>query len=361
MLVGDRDICSGTLVTGQIGRWAWTCRISLLAVLVTSIALVPASAAEAHSGGKALPRISAVVSGKGLTRDVSVRLTDADDGDAIEGATVTVAASMERPHPMSLAPEPLSSAGSGKYEGRIQLVMPAVWTLKIAATGKNVVPASATVRTNATLSSSESTTTGSRPAVLPTRIEARLVGSDFVTMAVLWIHGLASMGWILGVLVMTIALATDPAVLDEGVRARLSRWYRRIGAWLHWALVPLIVATGIYNTQRVTPFTLAWTPGGFGRLSDIPYGRLYEGILVAKLALFAVLLVTGTLLLRRTLSVDEASAERGPASALQVLWSGLGSAGIVYLATVPLILAAAMALRYVHILSHVAVVLRSNG
>lgn len=313
-----------------------------------------------HSGEKALPRISAVVSGKGLTRDVSVRLTDVDDGDPIDGATVTVASSMERPHPMSLAPEPLPSTGSGTYAGRIQLVMPAVWTLKIAVTGKDVVSASATVQTKATLSSSESTTTGSSPAVLPTRIEATLVRSDYVTMAVLWIHGLASMGWILGVLVMTIALATDPSVLDEGVRARLSRWYRRFGAWLHWALVPVIVATGIYNTQRVTPFTLAWTPGGFGRLSDVPYGRLYEGVLFVKLALFTVLLVTGTLLLRRTLRAHEAPAERASASAFRMLWSGLGPVGAVYLATVPLILAAAMALRYVHILSHVAVVLGSG-
>jgi uncharacterized membrane protein len=179
-------------------------------------------------------------------------------------------------------------------------------------------------------------------------------------MAVLWIHGLASMGWILGVIVMTIALATAPSLLDGGVRARLSRWYRRIGSWLHWALVPVIVATGIYNTQRVTPFTLAWTPGGFGGLSDIPYGRLYEAILLVKLALFAVLLVTGTLLLRRTLRAGQAPAETASASAFRTLWSGLGAAGAVYLATVPLILAAAMALRYVHILSHVAVVLGSG-
>lgn len=336
--------------------------IRLLVLLLASVTITLAvtSVAGAHSGGKALPRISAVVAGKGLTRDVSVHLTDADDGDPIEGATVTVAASMERPHPMSLGPAALPSTGQGIHEGRIQLVMPAVWTLKIAVTGKDVVPASATIQTKATLFSSDSTTTLAGQAVLPTRIEATLVRSDYVTMAVLWIHGLASMGWILGVIGITIALATDPAALDAGIRARLSRWYRRIGAWLHWALVPVVVTTGIYNTQRVTPFTLAWTPGGFGGLSHIPYGRLYEAILLVKLALFAVLLVTGTLLLRRTLRADQAAAERTPASAFRMLWSGLGPAGAVYLATVPLILAAAMALRYVHILSHVAVVLGSG-
>ena len=356
----DRDLPPRSLVTDRIGGCGRARHLLLLLAVALPIPLVLVSVAEAHSGGKALPRILAAVSGKGLTRDLSVRLTDVDDGDPIDGATVTVASSMERPHPMSLAPEPLPSTGSGTYAGRIQLVMPAVWTLKIAVTGKDVVPASATVQTKATLFSSDSTTTGSSPSVLPTRIEATLVRSDYQTMAVLWIHGLASMGWILGVIVMTIALATDPSVLDYGVRTRLSRWYRRIGAWLHWALVPVIVATGIYNTQRVTPFTLQWTPGGFGRLSDIPYGRLYEAVLLVKLALFAVLLVTGTLLLRRTLRADQQPTGSAPASAFRTLWSGLGSAGVVYLTTVPLILAAAMALRYVHILSHVAVVLRSS-
>jgi uncharacterized membrane protein len=347
-------------VTGRIRCGGQAHRLSLLLASALSIALVLVSVAEAHSGGKALPRISAVVTGKGLTRDVSVQLTDADDGDPIEEATVTVGSSMERPHPMSLAPEPLFPTGSGKYEGRVQLVMPAVWTLKIAVTGKDVVPATATVRTKATLFSSGATTTRSSPSVPPTRIEATLVRSDYQTMAVLWVHGLASMGWILGVIAMTIALATDPTVLEAGIRTRLSRWYRRFGAWLHWALVPVIVVTGIYNTQRVTPFTLAWTPGGFRRLSDIPYGRLYEAILLVKLGLFVVLLVTGTLLLRRTLRAYQQPTGSAPASAFRLLWSGLGSAGVVYLATVPLILAAAMALRYVHILSHVAVVLGSS-
>ena len=308
-----------------------------------------------------MPQISAVVAGAGLTRTVSVRLTDVEDGDPIEGATVTVGASMTLPHPMSVSPEPLPATAPGVYEGQIGLLMPSVWTLRISVTGKDVVPASATLRTKATFSSTGSTTTEPSGSVLPTRIEATLVRSDYVTMAVLWIHGLASMAWILGVIVMAVALATDPSPLAGGIRLRLSRWYRRIGAGLHWALVPVIVATGIYNTQRVTPFTIAWTPGGFGRLSDIPYGRLYEAILFVKLALFAALLVTGTLLLRRTLRAGRApAAESARASALRMLWSALGLEGVVYLATVPLILAAAMALRYVHILSHVAVVLGSG-
>lgn len=322
-------------------------------LLMALVALVVAPVAGAHSGGKAEPRIAASVSGSGLERTVRVRLTDIDDGDPVEGASVTVAASMQRPHPMELAPVQLAESGGGRYAGDLTLVMPAVWALRIEVSGEHVETASATVRTRATLTGSVAP---ARETALPTTIVDTLTRSDYADMAVLWIHGLASMGWILGVLVMALALATDPGITDERLRARLSRWYRRVGAWLHWALVPVIVLTGIYNIRRVTPFALEWTPSGLRRLGDVPYGPLYEGILVVKLALFAVLLITATLLLLRV-ARPAPPRESPPEGAARILWSALGIEGAVYLVTVPLILAAAMALRYVHILNHVAVVL----
>jgi len=266
---------------------------------------------------------------------------------------VTAAASMQRPHAMELAPVPLAEAGGGSYTGDLALVMPAVWTVRIDVSGGHVQAASASLRTRATLTGS-ATPSGETP--LPTTIEDTLARQDYANMAVLWIHGLASMGWILGVLVMALALATDPGITDERLRARLSRWYRRVGVWLHWALVPVIVVTGIYNTRRVTPFALEWTPSGLRRLGDVPYGPLYEGILVVKLALFAVLLITATLLLLRV-TRPGAPRETPPDGAVRILWSALGAEGVIYVVTVPLILAAAMALRYVHVLNHVAVVL----
>lgn len=54
------------------------------------------------------------------------------------------------------------------------------------------------------------------------------------------------------------------------------------------------------------------------------------------------------------------AANPHPPGFVRTLAGGLGPAGILYLATVPLILAAAMALRYVHILSHVAEVLQTS-
>lgn len=330
----------------------------ILVGIVLAIALGAVPVAEAHAGGKAEPQIAAGLKGRGLTRDVVVRLTDVDDGDPINGATVTVSASMTRPHPMQLAPQLLPSTAPGTYKGRLLLLMPSVWTVRIAVTGQDVVEASSTLRTKVDFSSAGSVATKTPPvATLPTRIADTLVRTDYMNMAVLWIHGLAAMGWILGVVVMAVALASEPALLNDGVRLRLSRWYRRWGAWLHWAFVPVIVATGIYNMVRVTPFSLAWTPDEIRRLADIPYGALYEAILIVKLGIFGALLITGTLLLLRTTDTSSTAEQAAPAGALTTLKSALGAPGLVYLSSVPLILGAAMALRYVHVLSHVAVVL----
>ncbi len=335
-------------------------RLTALAI-VLAIALGFVSAADAHQGGKAEPRIAAALTGRGLTRALVVRLTDVDTRDPIDGAAVTAALSMTRPHAMQLAPELIPQTGPGTYEARIRFLMPAVWTIGIAVTGADVAEASATLRTKIGLSSSTVGTTSEVPT-LPTRIEDTLADSDYTTMAVLWIHGLAAIGWILGVVIMAVALASEPAVLVDGVRARLSRWYRRFGAWLHWALVPVIVATGVYNMQRVTPFSLASTPDEVRHLADIPYGALYEAILIVKLGLFGELLITGTQVLRRTIRSAPAASEEGPkAGPLTTLRSALGAPGIVYVLSVPLILGAAMALRYVHILSHVATVLNQRS
>jgi len=191
---------------------------------------------------------------------------------------------------------------------------------------------------------------------LPTTIEDDLTRGDALRMASLWLHSLAALGWIVGVLVMTLALSTRPGVLAETVRNRLARAYTSWGAFVHWALVLVIVATGVYQMLRVTPFPLAYTPDELNRLADIPYGLLYEAILIAKLALFGVLLVTATATLLRLVDppLPVVPVTNPHPGFFRILASALGPAGIVYLLTVPLIVAAAMALRYVHVLAHVA-------
>jgi hypothetical protein len=190
---------------------------------------------------------------------------------------------------------------------------------------------------------------------LPTRLETDISERDWMSMGVLWVHSLASLGWIIGVLAMAVALSTP--LLAEGARGAVARAYRSWGAWAHWAAVPLIVATGIYNMVYVTPFELALTPSALGDLSNIAYGETYEAILLVKLALFVVLLISGTMLLLRTIRTQ--SAPPPGSGAVRTLVTALGAWGIVYVASVPAILAAAMALRYVHILSHVAEVINT--
>ena len=334
-------------------------------VAALAAALVAAAPAGAHEGGKAEPRIAAAVStGPGLEHVITVRLTDVDRGTSVSGATVTAAAEMTSPHLMRVAPWQLAETAPGVYRARVRFVMPASWELTIEASGENVV--SATSRLPVEIEAAGAPVGAPPPGgdeapeltTLPTVLEDSVGGRDVLTIVLLWLHGGAAVGWIAGVLAMAFALSTRPGVLAETFRARLAGWYRRRGAWLHWSLVPVLVGTGIYNMLYVTPFPIAWRPGQFDALAAVPYGPLYEAILIVKLGLFAALLITGTQVLLRTLRPPE-SLPAG-AGAARTLAAGLGPAGLFYLAAVPLIVGAAVALRYVHILSHVAVVVAGS-
>ncbi len=339
-------------------------RVVICSLGIALAALVVAPTALGHKGGKAEPRISAKASGTGYSRTVVVRLTDIDDRDPILGATVSVSGQMVKPHVMTLAPRPLSEISAGTYRGQYPFIMRGDWTLNIEVTGNKVNKASAELPV--AIGSGATARSASAPTALPTRLETNITGRDYLTMLVLWVHGLAAMGWIIGVIALLIALSTEP-LLVQGVRARISRAYRRWGAWVHWSSVPVIVATGIYNMVYVTPFTLRWPWSS--ALDNVAYGGTYEAILSVKLGLFLVLLASGTLMLARIVrspahGAAPAAAPAGSAEPttgpIKALVSALGAPGVLYVSTVPLILAAAMALRYVHILSHVAEVVNSR-
>jgi hypothetical protein len=333
------------------------------AVLVTGVVTEPA---VAHQGGKAEPLIAAAVDGKGLVRTLTVRLTDVDSRKPVAGATVTVTAEMTRPHTMTLAPWALAEQRRppGTYRARVRFPMAARWTVTIAVTGAKVVAARSQL-----VMTTRSTRAATQPSptpqleVLPTRLGERLQESDLLSIVVLWLHALSAFAWMVGVVVMALALTARPGVLAERIRLRLASAYREWGALVHWSLVPAIVLTGIYNMLEVTPFPLVWRPGELERLADIPYGVLYETILLLKLGLFAALLITGTQLLVRTLR-EEPSAftpqTSGPPGFAATLVSALGAPGLLYLACMPLIAGAAAALRYVHVLSHVGTVLSNS-
>jgi hypothetical protein len=317
-----------------------------------------AGPAAAHEGGKAQPRIAAQARGSGFNRTIVVRLNDLDSGDPISGANVKLRAEMTRPHVMTLIPRTVpETKRPGVYSLPYTFVMPGDWKAEFEVTGPKVVTAKADLDVPVAVTAPPPTAQTNIPTVLPTRLETSISERDWVSMAVLWLHGLASLGWIVGVIVMAIALSVPP-LLTEGARAGIAQWYRSWGAWVHWSAVPLIVATGIYNMVYVTPFELAVTPSAIDDLSNVPYGRAYEAILLVKLALFVVLLATGTMVLMRTIRPQVvANPGAGP---VRTLVAALGPPGVIYLLTVPLILAAAMALRYVHILSHVAEVVNNQ-
>jgi hypothetical protein len=330
-------------------------RLSILFFGLVLVGCIGSGPAAAHRDGKAEPRINAQARGTGFNRTLIVRLTDLDSGDPISGATVKARTRMTRPHVMSLLPRTIPEARPpGTYRLPYTFVMPGDWNVELEVTGSKVI----TARANLPVPIAPAAGTApqpNQPVALPTRLETDITERDWVTMAVLWLHGLASLGWIVGVIVMAIALSTP--VLAGGVRSAIANAYRSWGAWVHWAAVPFIVATGIYNIVYVTPFELALTPGEIDNLSNIAYGRTYEAILLVKLALFVVLLVSGTMLLMRT--IRPPAAPLPGAGPLRTLVAALGAPGLVYLASVPLILGAAMALRYVHILSHVAEVVNT--
>lgn len=339
-----------------------------LLVILTAVVLaaLSAPAALAHEEGKAQPRIAAALSdGEGLERTLTVELADADGGAPVPGATVVATARMTSPHIMRMAPWALPQTKPGTYRARIRFLMPADWEIDISVTGDAVVEATSTlpveIRRSAPAGEAQSEPAIADPAgdpaltVLPARVEDAISSRDIWTMILLWVHGLASVGWILGVLLMVVALSERGPFLADGARRRLSSWYREWGAWLHWGFVPLIVLTGVYNMLYVTPFPIAWKPSQLSALASVPYGPLYEAILVVKLGLFAALLITGTQVLLRTIRPSGPPAlGRG---ALGALRAALGPSGVAYLVCVPLVLAAAVALRYIHVLSHVAEVI----
>jgi hypothetical protein len=326
---------------------------ALLVALAAALVLAPAAAA--HEGGKAQPRIAvAVTDAAGLERTIAVRLTDADGGGPVDGATVTATGVMTAPHVMRLAPWRLAGQGRGLYRARVRFLMPATWSVEIVASGAEVVKATAvtSVTIESASAAAPATTT---PTPLPTRLEDEVSGTDVLNMALLWLHATSALGWILGVVALALALSSGDG---GGWRAALASWYRRAGAWAHWALAGIVVGTGVYQMLRVTPFPLAWGADEARALREVPYGALYEAILFVKLGLFAGLVVTGTQVLLRTLHPRGEAVAGGAARRLV---ARLGPAGVLYLALVPLVLGAAVALRYIHVLSHVGEVLAGSG
>jgi hypothetical protein len=329
--------------------------------VVALLAVVLAPPAGAHKAGKAEPRIAAGLSEEaGLERTLTVELEDIDSGNPIRRAVVTAFAEMTSDE-MRTTPVRLREVRAAVYRATLEFPEEGSWTVRIQVRGEKVWKASAKLPVEVTAMQAgvgdDAASGGHGPvAELPTSLEDNLTSGDYARMASLGIHSVAAMGWIIGVLAMVIGLSIRPGILAESSRARLGSWYVGWGAWLHWGLVPVIVATGVYQMLYVTPFDLAYTPAQWDAVRDVPYGVLYESILIFKLSLFAVLLVTATMTLLRVthLSLPVVPVSNPHPGFIRLIVGVLGPAGVIYVLTIPLILGAAMALRYVHVLNHVA-------
>jgi hypothetical protein len=349
------------LRAGPKNRLVTGSRPLLMLGLVALLAVALAPPAGAHRAGKAEPRIAAGISqGSGLERALTVRLRDVDSRKPIRGASVTAFAEMA--DGMRTQPIRLREVDAAIYEARLAFPEVGDWTVRIQVRGEKVVKASAKLPVEITdmhagAGTDDAASGGHAPvAELPTLLEDNVTGGDYARMASLWIHSVAAMGWIIGVIALVLGLSTRPGILAETARTRLGNWYAGWGAFLHWGLVPVIVATGVYQMLYVTPFDLAYTPAQWDEIRDIPYGVLYESILIFKLSMFAVLLVTATMTLFRVvhLHVPVVPVSNPHPGFIRLIMGVLGPAGVIYVLTVPLILGAAMALRYVHVLNHVA-------
>ncbi len=332
---------------------SWVVVVGLAAAALA----LPASAAAHDRGGRAEPVASLVVREAGpLQALIDLRVRDEDGGEPVRAADVKGFGVMTRPHTMYTYFGPLREVSPGRYRARVTLPMAARWSLSITIGGRSVV--TRTVKASLVIDRTaltEPATPATAPAapILVGNVRYVVTSREVEDMVVLWAHGIAATGWIVGLLLLLASATAGSGSLAPEARRRLARWYRRWGFPLVWLAAATVVATGIYNVLRVTPFDLVWRPGDFGELSQVPFGRLYEGILLVKLLLFALMLASGAGLARRAHRVWSEDVAAGD-GVLRLGLRRLGVYGVVFVASAPLIVAAAVALRYVHILSHVA-------
>lgn len=308
--------------------------VALCAVLVLLVTAA-GSPAAAHQGDRALPGISVrIANTAGPERVITVRVSDRDGGGPVTDATVDGQADMTRPHRMNTFFGPLPEIAPGVYRGRVRFPMPADWRIAVRVSGDAVVPAEATTALRiAPLGAAPAAATGADAAApVRVRVEERLAGRDVASVTVLWLHAGAALAWIVGVAVIT--LAAGLGWLSPAAAAWLQRRRRAVVVLFAAALPAVILLTGLYNVAEVSPVSLlhGWS-SGLDRFAD-----LYRLTFAVKVGLFAVILLAGGVAVRRV-----AAGARSPVRP-----------AVALIALAPVLLMSAVALRYLHILTHVA-------
>lgn len=319
-----------------------------LALLLLGLALGSGSAALAHQGGRAIPKVDISVAPHAygpLTLAITARITDADSGTPVEKANVNFEAVMADPHEMWTLPTPMTeTAEPGVYSAVIKFSMAADWKFIVRVDGPAVLPATAEYNYRITFQGAEADPlaqgiTSTVGAQTPTRAQVKLQGTlgsgDVVPLASLVLHSLSAIVWV-GLTVLLVIAAGDERNrrFGEEFREELlekgSRW-RAVAVAAGVALV----VTGVYNTIVVAPFKIAPTPDAMSNAMKVPFGGTYLAILGSKIVLMALLVV-----INRIPARDPVQSARFALKADAVL--------------LPLLLVAVVALRYVHVLSHVA-------
>ncbi len=222
------------------------------AVGLAVAALALPATGPAHDGGRAEPVASLVVRESGpLQALIDLRIRDEDGGEPVRAADVKGFGVMTRPHTMYTYFGPLPEVSPGRYRARVTLPMAARWSLSVTIGGRSVV--TRTVKASVVIDRTaltERTTPATAPprrsssAACATWSRAGRVGD----MVVLWAHGIAATGWIVGLLLLLASATAGSGSLAPEARRRLARWYRRWGFPLVWLAAATVVATGIYTS-----------------------------------------------------------------------------------------------------------------
>lgn len=333
--------------SARLGRRARLAAM-FLALLFIGLAFGFGSIASAHQGGRAIPKVNISVAPHAsgpLTLAITARITDADSGTPVEGASVNFEAVMTDPHEMWTLPTPMTeTAEPGVYSAVIKFSMAADWKFIVRVDGPAVLPATAEYDYRITFQGAEADPldqglTSTVGAQTPSRAQVKVKGSlgsgDVVPIASLVIHSLSAVAWV-GLTVLLVIAAGDERNRRFGEEFR-EELLEKGSRWRAAAVASgvVLVVTGVYNTIIVAPFKIAPTPDAMSNAMKIPFGGTYLAILGTKIVLMALLVV-----INRIPAKDPVQSARFALKADAAL--------------LPLLLIAVVALRYVHVLSHVA-------
>ena len=127
----------------------------------------------------------------------------------------------------------------------------------------------------------------------------RGVKANGMEAAVLWLHSLLALAWF--GLIVVLALGFHPRtrrLLTERGASLLDARATAVVRAAGWCTVG-VVATGLYNIARSTPYRAPLTPTRWHQVTALPYGRPYYTVLVVKIALYTVMIVAAVPVISR--------------------------------------------------------------